>query len=253
MDVHIEATGFNARAADYEKGRPSYPPEAVQWLVSCLAIGPGATVVDLAAGTGKLTRLLVGTGATVVAVEPMAGMRAVLAEQVPGVEVLEGTAEQLPLPEGSASAITVAQAFHWFRGDEALAEAHRALGGAGRLGLVWNVRDLGDPLQAALEQVMGRYRGDSPSEGTGRWREAFERTTLFSPLDHRCFSFRQELTPPELVARVLSVSFMARLPDEEQQRVAAEVAALAPGPGPVALPYKTDVYWCQAEAGRRSP
>ena len=141
MDVHPAVAGFDRRAEDYEKGRPSYPSAAVDWLVQALRIGPGATVVDLAAGTGKLTCRPAPHRARVLAVEPVAGMREVLREAVPWVEIFEGTAEQMPFPDGSVDAVTVGQAFHWFRGDEALAEIDRLLRPGGRLGLVWNRRD----------------------------------------------------------------------------------------------------------------
>lgn len=92
-----------------------------------MGVGHSTTVVDLAAGTGKLTRVLVTTGARVVAVEPVPAMRTELSKVVPGVEVLDGTAEAIPLPDASADAVTVAQAFHWFQGAAALTEIHRVL------------------------------------------------------------------------------------------------------------------------------
>lgn len=246
MSVRIpkEATGFGVRASEYEAGRPAYPDEAVSYLVANLGIGPGSRVVDLAAGTGKLTRQLVPTGALVTAVEPVEGMREVLAQAVPGVEVLDGTAERIPLPDGSADAVCVAQAFHWFRGQEALAEIYRVLGGHGRLGLAWNVRDLSQPLQAALEEVMARYRGSSPSYSSDRWRDAFGTTELFSELTVGHFPMEQEVSRQELVARALSTSFIACLPPAEQHKVADEVAALAPAEDHFTMRYHTDVYWC---------
>ena len=145
MPVHEVALGFDSTAAAYERGRPDYPPAAVEALVEALAIGPASTVVDLGAGTGKLTRLLVPTGARVVAVEPLAGMRAELATAVRGVEVLDGTAEAMPLGDGRADAVVAAQAFHWFADHQSLSEIHRVLRPGGGLGLVWNVRDQSVP------------------------------------------------------------------------------------------------------------
>jgi len=245
VTIHIEATGFDARADEYERGRPGYPAAAVDYLAEVLRLSPGTTVVDLAAGTGKLTRQLVGSGANVIAVEPVAGMRRVLTQVVPEAEVLEGTAEELPLPDEYAQAVTVAQAFHWFQGHEALAEVHRVLRPSGRLGLVWNVRDLSQPLQAALEALMSRYRGSSPSQTSGEWRRAFETTALFGPLEQRSFTMAHVLDQDELVARALSTSFIARLPAGEQQRVSDEVASLCPDGSHIEMAYLTDVYWCQ--------
>lgn len=129
MDIRPEALAFGPKANEYEKGRPDYPPTAIAWLIEALGINGNSTVIDLAAGTGKLTRLLLPTGARVIAIEPVEGMREVLSSVVPAAEVLEGTAEQLPLPDASTDAVTVAQAFHWFRGQEALAEKSTASSG----------------------------------------------------------------------------------------------------------------------------
>ena len=122
VDIHPQVLAFGPKANDYEKGRPEYPSSAITWLAEALGITSGSIVIDLAAGTGKLTRLLLPTGARVIAVEPVEGMREVLTSVVPTAELLEGTAEQMPVPDGSADAVTVAQAFHWFRGEAALAE-----------------------------------------------------------------------------------------------------------------------------------
>src|SRR5207249_4825593 len=116
------AAGFDRAADAYERGRPGYPREAVARLAAQFRLGEGVTVLDLAAGTGKLTRMLATTGATVVAVEPVAGMRRVLAQAVPGARVLNGTAEAIPVADGAVDAVTVAQAFHWFDADRAVAE-----------------------------------------------------------------------------------------------------------------------------------
>lgn len=124
------ARGFSRSSALYERARPGYPPAAVAWLAECLGIGPGAAVLDLAAGTGRLTRLLATTGADVVAVEPVAEMRAAI-----GSGALAGTAEAIPVADGRVDAVTVGEAFHWFDGLRALAEIHRVLRPGGRLGL----------------------------------------------------------------------------------------------------------------------
>ena len=135
------AQGFGQGAEAYESARPSYPPDAVGEIARVCALGPGRRVLDLAAGTGKLTRLLVPAGAEVVAVEPVAAMREVLGSVLPGVEALDGTAESIPLPDASVDAVTVAQAFHWFDAPVARAEIARVLGGGGARVLVWDTRD----------------------------------------------------------------------------------------------------------------
>ncbi len=128
---------FGSEAAAYERGRPSYPPEAIDWLLP-----PGARdVLDLGAGTGKLTTRLVERGLDVVAVDPIAEMLELLSSALPDTPALLGTAEQIPLPDNSVDAVLVAQAWHWFDLERAVAEVARVLRPGGRLGLVWNTRD----------------------------------------------------------------------------------------------------------------
>jgi SAM-dependent methyltransferase len=244
------ARGFARAPEAYERGRPSYPAAALQRLARELRLGPGRVVLDLAAGTGKLTDLLVETGADVLAVEPVAEMRGALARRVPGVPVYDSTAESTGLPTRSVDAVTVAQAFHWFRGDEALAEIHRVLRPDGRLGLVWNFRDESVPLAAELTRIMEPHRGDAPRARSGVWREAFERTELFEPLEAATFRHVHWLPPEGVVARVASVSFIAALPEARRAQVLEEVRELV-GDEPVDLPYVTEVYWTTRRADAR--
>jgi SAM-dependent methyltransferase len=253
--VHRSALmGFARASYAYEQGRPGYPPEAVAQLTHELELRPGRVVLDLAAGTGKLTALLVGTGAEVVAVEPVAEMRAAIERALPGVAAYPGTAEEIPLETNSVDAVTAAQAFHWFRGDAALAEIHRVLRPGGGLGLVWNVRDPSVSWVAGLSEIIEPHGGDAPSFRTGVWREAFERTDLFEPLRYAEARHVHRLTPEGVVARVASVSFVATLSQAERDGVLAQVRELlAAGPvtrgrEEIALPYRTDVYWTKSRA-----
>ena len=146
-----------ARSADaYERARPGYAPEAVAALVERLDLGPGSVVVDLAAGTGKLARQLVPSGARIIAVEPLAEMRSLVPA---GIEVLDGTAEAIPLPTASADAVTVAQAFHWFDAEAARREIERVLRPGGLLALVSNRRE-----PSAFDDVLARHRTHPPLE-----------------------------------------------------------------------------------------
>jgi SAM-dependent methyltransferase len=233
------AEGFARSAEAYERGRPRYPPDAVALLVSRLPAG--AHVIDLAAGTGVLTRPLAAAGLSVVAVEPVAQMRAAIPSSV---RALEGTAEAIPLGDGSADAVVVGQAFHWFDADAAPAEIHRVLRPDGVLALFWNVRVLGDPAHAAIEDLIGPYRGETPSHRSGKWREALERTPLFGPLEEHSFDNSHEIDAEGLVARVGSISFIAALQPAEREGVLERVRALA-AEGPIRLPYTTEVQICR--------
>jgi ubiquinone/menaquinone biosynthesis C-methylase UbiE len=229
--------GFGRGAEAYERGRPGYPADAIAWLTERLGLGPGRTVVDLGAGTGKLSRLLVGTGARVVAVEPVEEMRSYL-ETVAGVQTLEGAAEAIPLPAASADACTIAQAFHWFEPDAALAEIHRVLRPGSALALLWNSLDESDPLTAAFAAVLARYRAHPPVGYT--WPEGCDRSTLFTRPELRTFANVQELDAEMIADRLASESSIAVLPDEERRQALRDVRALAPGA--VELRYVTEVY-----------
>ncbi|HKP19045.1 MAG TPA: class I SAM-dependent methyltransferase [Gaiellaceae bacterium] len=211
-------------AESYERRRPSYLPELVDWVAARLALGPGKTVVDVAAGTGKLTRQLAATGSRVIAVEPLDEMRAQLEAAVPGAESLPGRAEALPLPDGSADAITVASAIHWFDLDRALPEFHRVLRPGGGLAVLGQGRALDDPLQRALQEIVGRYLPD-PAE-YGSWRGEVERSGLFGPPETIHGSFEQILDADGLAERIATISYIARLSDEERADVLAQVRAV---------------------------
>ena len=228
MAVHPTATAFGLVAEEYERGRPGYPREAVDWLVAAAGLDRRSLVVDVAAGTGKLTRMLVPLVGRVVAVEPSAGMRAALEAAVPDAEAVDGTAAGLPLRDGAAQAVTVAQAFHWFAGDEALAEFQRVVGPGGRLAIVYNRRDLEQPLQRRLEEIVSRHRGDRvPSVRSGRWREVMDETARFRPVGEASYPNPVEMTAGTLVDRVASTSIIASLPDDVRTAALAEVQALA--------------------------
>ncbi len=246
MAIHPRAAvGFGRAAGAYERARPDYPPAALAWLRDRLALGPGRSVVDLASGTGKLTRLLLPTGARVVAVEPVAAMRDALRAAVPAADVLDGTAEAMPLPDGCADVVTVAQAFHWFSTPEALAEIHRVLRPAGGLALVWNRRDLDNELEVAVHGLIDRHRGGVPTHRSGRWKSMFETTDLFGPLEEHQVPYHQELDRSGLVDRVMSTSVMAALPDAERGAAIAEIEELAARQTePIRISYTTQVYLC---------
>ncbi len=243
--VHrIAAKGFSEGADAYERGRPGYPTEAIEWLADRLDLRSGGEVIDLAAGTGKLSRALEGAGAKVTAVEPLPRMRALIE---PPIRAVEGTAERIPLPAGSADAVTVAQAFHWFDGELALAEIHRVLRPGGQLALLWNVRLLEDPGQAAVEELIAPYTGEIPRHRSGKWRGPIEATDMFGPLEERTFPNEQRLDADRLADRVASTSAIAALGPDERRGLLEKVRALA-GDGTLTLRYR-----CEVQIARRTP
>ena len=233
--IHPAAAAGFARSADaYERGRPGYPDDAVDALVAAL---PGRDVVDLAAGTGKLTRALVARGCTVVAAEPVAAMRAAIA---PPARTVAGTAEATGLPTASADGVTVAQAFHWFDGPRALAEIHRVLRPGGVLALIWNRRRMEDPLQQRIEALLGPHRGRVPAHRSDSWRAALADSPHFGPAREATFANEQVLDADGLVDRFGSVSFVASMPEGEREPLLGEVRALAVG-GAVTLRYAVEL------------
>ncbi len=249
MAVHHAALGFDTSAAAYERARPTYPPAAVADLVEILGLTPGRTVVDVAAGTGKLSRLLLPSGASVIAVEPAPGMRAQLTAAVPGVEVRDGVAEDIPVPDAAADGVVVGQAFHWFDGRRALPEIHRVLRPGGALTMLWNVRDRTVEWVQRLAEITEPFarRSDVPRYRTSAWREAFEASDLFGPLERRQYPFEHEVDARTMVERIASISWISTLPDSEREDVLRRVEALfVDMPERFPVPYHTDLWWCRA-------
>lgn len=242
------ALGFQAGSDAYERGRPSYPAEALAGLLDRTGLGEGCTVVDLGAGTGKFSRLLVPTGAHLIAVEPVERMRQAFQTLLPGVEIREGRAEAIPLPPSSADLVVVAQAFHWFDGAAALREIHRILKPEGMLALIWNVRDESASWVAALTALIDPYEGGTPRFRDQRWREAFGPFSGFGELSCDRFPFHQPTSPQGVVDRILSISFIAALHAEKQQQIAEEVGRILAadpttrGRAIFPFPYRTELY-----------
>jgi SAM-dependent methyltransferase len=251
--VKPAVAGFasTATAAAYERARPSYPAEAVAHIVGHGGIGPGRRVLDLAAGTGKLTRLLIPTGADVVAVEPVAAMR----DRLPDVEVHNGTAEALPLPDASVDVVTIAQAFHWFDPPRALAEIRRVLRPGGWLFLVWNTRSRRATWVAALGDIMADGAGERPYDNY--YDIDYAQLVADSSLDYGpgakwSHDWVQPCDEDLLVDRVASVSIVGLLPDDRRAAVLDNVRTLArthpdlAGKAWFDFPYTTIVWRWQA-------
>ncbi|BBY57377.1 class I SAM-dependent methyltransferase [Mycolicibacterium sarraceniae] len=224
---------FGSEAAAYERGRPSYPPQAIDWLLP-----PGARdVLDLGAGTGKLTTRLVERGLDVVAVDPLAEMLELLSSALPGTPALLGTAEQIPLPDNSVDAVLVAQAWHWFDPEQAASEVARVLRPGGQLGLVWNTRDERSGWVKDLGRIIGHE--DDPFSRSVTLPEPF------TDVARHHVEWTSYLTPQALIDLVASRSYCITQPAAVRTQTLAEVRellathpALANSTG-LALPYIT--------------
>jgi ubiquinone/menaquinone biosynthesis C-methylase UbiE len=230
------ATAFASIADAYERARPGYPEEAVRWLAG----DEPRDVVDLGAGTGKLTRTLVALGHRVTAIEPLAEMRAWLESVLPDVTALAGSAEALPLRDASADVVVCAQSFHWFDHTVALPEIARVLRPGGRLALVWNTRDEREPWVKRLSALIG-----TETVGRADAHEPVAASGLFGPVERAEFACEQLLDRDTLRDLVLSRSYCAKLDPAEREPVVAAVAALydeVAGPDGLVLPYVTECF-----------
>jgi SAM-dependent methyltransferase len=243
------ARGFTAGVDAYERSRPDYPVAAVNALVARMDLRPGRTVLDLGAGTGKLTRLLVPSGATVVAVEPLEAMRARLEAAAPAVTSLSGTAEAIPLPDASVDAATCAQAFHWFEPQRAFAELHRVIRADGLLALIWNVRDESITWVRTMGDIVDELVGGEPRHKLEEWLPEARRTPLFEYLEVTETPHAQELTPDGVIDRLRSISVVAAAAPERRADVETRVAELlrtdpvTAGLDVIRLPYSTRIHW----------
>jgi SAM-dependent methyltransferase len=232
------ASSFGEVADAYERSRPGYPDDAVVWLVGA----EPCDVIELGAGTGKLTRSLVALGHRVTAVEPLAEMRQHLRVAAPAVAVLEGSAEAIPTGDGSTDVVVCAQAFHWFDHPIALREIARVLRPGGRLALVWNTRDDRVPWVAQLsDTVMGRE--------TVVDRDAVEpiaASGLFGPVERATFPHAQRLDRQALLDLVLSRSYCAVRTEEERAPVLEQAGRLfdehSGGAATIELSYLTECF-----------
>jgi SAM-dependent methyltransferase len=255
MSVEELARAFSLAATEYELGRPGYPAEAIDLVAEELGLAADAVVVDLGAGTGKLTRELVPRFGRVIAVEPLDEMRAELQRGLPDVEAIAGAAEAIPLDRASADAVLCAQAFHWFDPEPAHEEIARVLRARGGLGLLWNTT----PWEtregewfSALGEFLDRRCPDRPRtqhHTWHRWRAAFDRPGPFGPLSNAGRDHLQRQPRGEFVAQVASRSYVAALPASEREEVIREVDAMldrSNSPlvdGEVTVPLHTDIYW----------
>jgi SAM-dependent methyltransferase len=239
---HPDSRSFEKVAELYEQRRPEYPDDAVAWIAERLDLRPGRVVVDLGAGTGKLTRAVVRTGARVIAVEPGEAMLGQLVRAVPEAVPLLGAAEAIPLADASVDAVTAGQSFHWFRVTEAVAEIHRVLRPHGGLALIWNERDRSDPLQQEITRLIEPFLPPGRPRPSHR-SDVVSAGGLFGPQEERTFPHRQELDADGLADRIATISFVAAGPEAKRAELAGRLRAIAAQHGGrVTFAYVTAAY-----------
>ncbi len=233
-----KALSFGAVAAQYDRLRPPYPRPALEWAVGRPA---PCRVVDLGAGTGILTRGLIDAGYEVTPVEPDPEMRAQLAAATHGRTALVGSAEDIPLPDGSVDAVIAGQAYHWFEADVAHAQAARVLRPGGYFAAVWNLRDRREPWVAALDVI-------ATAAGDGEHDRPTSFGAGFAALEHREFAHETSLTGAQLVEMMTTRSYYLTADADTRKRFEADLTRLAETHPDLAgrvsfpLPYRTVVY-----------
>jgi ubiquinone/menaquinone biosynthesis C-methylase UbiE len=233
------ARSFDRAAVQYERARPGYPPA----LLDLLPLPADAEVLDLAAGTGKLTRILAERYRRVIAVEPLDGMRAILENVVPAAESMTGWAESIPLPNASLDGVFVAQAFHWFKNDEAVAEIARVLRPGGVLCLAWNEGVEPSPLPPDYRAYIDELHAPTIEiVRSGPTAEQILARGPFGPIETATVMHEQRQDRDGVLDFARSVSWIAHRPEEERVEIMRKLDSLL-GPGPYAFPMKTEVTW----------
>jgi ubiquinone/menaquinone biosynthesis C-methylase UbiE len=236
------ASSFARVALEYDRGRPGYPPEAIAWLLGEEPLD----VLDVGAGTGKLTQALLDAGHRVIAVEPLAQMREILTSRLPGARALDGTAESLPLADASVDAVTVGAAFHWFDQRAALAEVGRVLRPQGVLGLLGNRFDTAQPWVARVREILGPPAIERP----GHWPSMDELAEQFAEVEDHEFPHEQLIDAAGLRDLASSRSSLAIMGDAERAGILASLDRLwqqqdqLRGRSHVLLPWRTNVRRC---------
>jgi SAM-dependent methyltransferase len=235
--------GYSRIAKDYDKGRPDYPPEAISFFINALELHPRQKVLDLASGTGKLTKALIGFDLCLCAVEPVEEMRSFFSERFPAVPMFEGKAESIPLPDGSMDAVLVGTAFHWFDGEKALSEIGRVLKKGGKLGLIWNIFDGKQPWVGKIRQLI-----EPGIDLKMCWQESFLHHPGFQVMGHHEMEYFISGKVSDVLNRIDSAKIMGTLsPKKKQELVKKALDILAADEISrqeiFGIPYRIEIDW----------
>jgi SAM-dependent methyltransferase len=252
MDLHPLAARFADVAGAYERGRPEYPPAVVGAIAAELGIAPGEAVLDLAAGTGKFTRALLGIGMDVIAVEPQPPLRRILAASIGEERVRAGFAEAIPLEDASVAAVTVADAFHWFDHAVALAEIRRVLRPGGALAIVTTVPDWkGASWAHDVGELMADLRPEHPHFDGVRWQDSVRAAKGWGAPREIRLTTVQPANADRLIDYFSSVSWVAALPESQRDQTLARLGAIVnAGETPAELPLHVVIGLTAAATGR---
>ncbi len=230
VTLHPLAQQFASVADAYERGRPDYPPSVIEALMRELGLTPGAPVLDLGAGTGKLSRALLAGGLDVVAVEPLEPLREVLAEKLGGERVRPGLAEEIPLADAAVQAVTVADAFHWFDHTRALKEMRRVLRAPASLAVLTTVPDWSGASWAhELGQLVMSLRPAHPHFDGPSWREIVRNTGGWTEPGEVTVTAMQAADPQRIADHLGSMSWIAGMPEAERVATIERIRALVAG------------------------
>jgi SAM-dependent methyltransferase len=237
------ASAYDCVSTEYEHGRPAYSGAAVAHIVDELGLRRGSEVLDLGAGTGKLTRMLVEGGFAVTAVDPSPAMLSKLLAVTPEARVRVGTAEAIPVARGSIDAVTAAQAFHWFDSGRALVEIHDVLRPGGGMALVWNKREDSDPMQALLAELTAPPERAAPRGWQLDVPGLLAASGLFGPVSRSEFGHVHATDPSRLLSRLRSSSYVAALAAERRRAVERQLGEGLERVAPITqIAYTTIVY-----------
>jgi SAM-dependent methyltransferase len=238
MALHPLAQQFTSVAGAYERGRPEYPPAAIGALSAELGLRPGAPLLDLAAGTGKLSRALLARGFEVIAVEPLESLRAVLSERIGSARVREGIAEEIPLPDASVDAVTIGDAFHWFDHSRALPEIRRVLRPGGGLSIMSMVPDWrGASWAHDLGTLVAGSRPQHPHFDGPPWQEVVAAAGGWSPGREIRVTTSRPTVPEQIVDHMASMSWVAAMAEPEREALIARARELVnSGEAPPEMP-----------------